>query len=128
MYLRFAIAEIDPDSQWCKGLFTAAYELRDSGALTEPEVAELQELIDWFKKHLPVPKCFRLPDSHKAICWFVPGAGEPVTRMWRLVAFLEARGVAVRLYKTRDPGRRLYSDRHQVVAIPQVAAQLRRAR
>jgi hypothetical protein len=119
MFLRFTIGESDVDSNSFKGLFTAAYEIRDSGHLTENEAAEVQELIDWFKKNLTIPDCFFRAESKSAICWFTANAGEPLSRIWRLATFLRGNGKDVWLHKTSDPGRRLYSDRHQVVAIPQ---------
>jgi hypothetical protein len=128
MYLRFTISERDTQSQTRKGLFTAAYELREGGKLSGSEVAQLQGLIDWFKKHLPVPTCFRRPESRRAICWFLSDAGQPLTRMWGLVNFLENKGVFVRLYKTDDPGVRLYRDEYQVVAVPQARQRVRQAR
>jgi hypothetical protein len=119
MFLPFTVSERDSDSQTWKGLFTAAYELRDSGKLSAREVYQVQEILHWFKKNLPVPGCFGRSRNQRAICWFTAKAGEPLTKMWRLVSFLEDRGIVVRLHKTRDPGRRLYSDAYQVVAVPQ---------
>jgi hypothetical protein len=119
MFLRFTVSERDSNSQTWKGLFTAAYELRDSGKLSPGEVNQVQEILDWFKKNFPVPGYLGLSRSQRAVCWFTAKAGEPLTKMWRLVGFMEERGIVVRLHKTRDPGQRLYSDAYQVVAIPQ---------
>jgi hypothetical protein len=128
VFLRFTVGERDPESQWWKGLFTAAYELRESGRLTPDEMVLVQEIIDWFNEHLPIPTCFRRLKERRAICWFTASAGEPLTKIWELVTFLESQGIFVRLHKTADPGTRLYRDEYQVVAVPQRQQRLRVAR
>jgi len=125
MFFRFTVCERHPESHSCTGLFTVAYDLRDSGELASDDLAEVQEIIDWFKENLPIPACFDRLENPRAICWFKAAAGEPLSRIWRLVSFLKDRGIAVRVHKTRDPGQRLYSDLYQVVAVPQGKARHR---
>ncbi len=42
----------DEDSHALKGVFQAAFELRNSGDLAEHEETELTEAMDWLKQHL----------------------------------------------------------------------------
>jgi hypothetical protein len=120
MFLRFTIHREDSETGFAQGIFGAAYDLRDSGELEPHEIEWVDEILDWFKRHLPVPNRFRRKGSH-GLCWFKAEAGEPLRRIWELVAFLEYREIPVRLHKTRDPGLRVYRDAHQVVAVPKGA-------
>jgi hypothetical protein len=126
MYLRFAVSRRDPQSHTWIGLFNAAYQLQDSGRLGSAEATRIQEMLDWFKENLPTARPGRKWHP-RAVCWFRTEAGEPLKKGWELARFLEAQGVWVRLYKTRDPGRRIYSDRFQVMAVPQVEPRTRLA-
>jgi hypothetical protein len=58
MYLRFAISEIDKDSNRQLGIFHAAGDLRDSGRLHEYEADALYELRAWFNENLEKPTRF----------------------------------------------------------------------
>jgi hypothetical protein len=126
MFRRFTVCELDPDSQSHKGVFAVAYELRYRDKLSRDESELLKEILEWFQTNLPVPRCFAR--DPRAVCWFTPDAGEPLTRMWELVSFLEAKDISVRMYKTKDPGARLYRDEYQVVAIPQSRPRMRAGR
>src|SRR5262249_48646185 len=125
MFVRFAVSERHPDSYWWKGAFKAIGELEDSGRLTAWEQEHVEEELDWFRDFLPIPTCFRQRGSRRGICWFTPQAGAMVTRMWWLVRVLENHGKRVRLFKTSDPGMRLYRDEFQVVAVPQSRQRVR---
>ena len=57
-----------------------------------------------------------------------PDAGEPLTRAWKLVTFLEEHGFVVQMYKTNDPGMRVHRDDFQVAAIPQGMQRVRKVR
>ncbi len=128
MFLRFAITERHPDSHWWRGVFSAIYQLRDANRLPRGQERLVGDVLYWFGKNLPVPTCFRRQDNQRAICWFTPDAGPVVTRMWRLVRVLENSGKTVRLYKTSDPGMRIYRDAFQVVAVPQMRQRVRATR
>jgi hypothetical protein len=118
MFLRFSILEADPDSRQMRGLFIAAHELFDAGMLETYEAHWLQGLLDWFNQNLESPKCLARDENDRAICWFRADAGEHVRKMWELVSFFRSRGIHVRVHKSAEPGTIVYSDGHQVAAIP----------
>jgi len=50
-----------------------------------------------------------------AVAWFRDDAGEPVAKMWNIVALLREHGVDVRVLRSANPGRVVYEDRVQVL-------------
>ncbi len=116
MYLRFVTTRRDPWTRQLQGILTACYDLREEGELDRHARAELDELLSWYERNLTVPYAwvFREP----AIAWFRADAGEPLQSVWWAVSFLRRHGLAVERLRTAKPGRVLYSDRHQVVAVP----------
>jgi len=116
MYLRFVVTSIDEDSHKQQGVFIAAYELLDSGSLSKEEWAELREVLDWFRKHLPTP-----PESFvagRAIFWFRSEAKDGIQRIWELVEILRRHGQQVEILKCRRLGNIFYYDAYQVAAYP----------
>jgi hypothetical protein len=77
MFLRFTIGERDPRSHSEKGLFTVAYELQDCGTLS----SEVQDIIDWYEEHLPIPPHSLWRRHPRAICWFTACAGDRLTKI-----------------------------------------------
>src|SRR6266481_280506 len=73
MFLRFVITQVDEVSHKPKGLFTAAYELLESGDLSLDEREQLRAIMIWFNKNLSSPR--RLVAS-RAIFWFKASADE----------------------------------------------------
>ena len=123
VFLRFASAEVDRDSQCEEGLFQAAGRLLESGRLESHEEEQLRELLDWFNRNLRVPRCAsrRTPPHERtprAICWFRAEAHSAVARMWELARFLRQHGLPVRFLKVRRPGAVEYEDEQQVMAEP----------
>ena len=124
MYLRFAVAEIDDDSQRGLGVFQAVYRLRDEGKLYPYEEAHLETIRDWFNTHLEKPTRFTAAKpphyrkKSKAISWFKDTAHEHIDRIREMVAILEIHGVSVRMLKADRVGYVVYEDEYQVVAEP----------
>ena len=89
-------------------------------------LAELRQLEAWFAAYLSTPekltsgrRRYLAPDDRQhGLSWFKPEAVEHVTRMHRLKTALEACGVHVEVLTTRDPGKVIWEDAHQVVAEP----------
>ena len=118
--MRFVVGSDRENAYWLNGVITEARLLRDAGRLYRHEVEWLETTFEWFNKHLPCP-----PFSSKirsgawtgeAVSWFLDDAGEPLKRIWDIVALLEEHGVPVRLVRTEKPGKIVYRDRYQVVA------------
>lgn len=120
MFVRFVVGDETENPYWLTGVFTSARMLRDEGKLYKYESEWLEEIYDWFNKHLPCPP---FEQKHKAqewtkdaVSWFRDDAEEPMKRIWDLVALLRQHDVPVRMVTTDDPGEIVYSDDCQVVA------------
>ncbi len=118
MYLRFTTLAKDEQSHSLKGVFQAAFELRDSGRLDDYQEAELNRALDWLKQHLKSPACLHDPENYRAVSWFDPRAVKPMQYVWRIVQVLEDHGVLIQVHKSKDPGIVIYEDGWQVVAKP----------
>jgi hypothetical protein len=120
MLLRFVAGTETENAFRLEGVITVASVLRDQGELYEHESQWLDAIFDWFNENLPCPPFRRNLRSgewtRNAVCWFRDQAGEPLKRIWDIVAVLEEHGTTVRLVKTNRPGKIVYSDRYQVVA------------
>lgn len=115
MFIRFVVGSDGQHHKELTGIFTEARLLRERGALSAEEEIRLEELYDWFNDHVPVPPFATERFPRDAVSWFKDDAGEPVSRMWDIVALLRAHGVVVRLLRSPQPGRIVYEDGVQVV-------------
>ncbi len=125
MFLRFVSQVKHPDTGVEAGVFTVAYDLRDSGQLQAHEQKDLEALLAWFANNLEEPTRFNKTRSKgwyrratKGVSWFKPTAIEHISKMRELAAFLEQYGHHVRTIKQQSPGYVVYEDEHQVVAEP----------
>jgi hypothetical protein len=125
MYLRFVLPHRNPDSGVREGIFSAAYELRDSGEPAPADLDELTRLLRWFGDNLTTPTRFNRTKSKgyyrhatKGISWLKPSATEHLSNMRKLVGILERYGRQATMIKTRNPGYVVYEDDHQIVAEP----------
>ena len=120
MFVRFVVGTETENGFWLTGLFTMAREMRDRGDLYQYESEWLDEIFEWFNANVPCPPFGEKRRSGKwsedAVSWFRDNAGEPLQRMWDLVALLREHGVPVRVVTTDKPGKIVYSDEYQVVA------------
>ncbi len=120
MYVRFVVGADAENAAWLTGIITEARLLRDAGELYDYESERLEEIYEWFNEHLPCPPFEQKLRSgawtRDAVAWFRAEAGEPIQRMWDIVAILREHGVPVRLVTTERPGRVVYEDEYQVVA------------
>ncbi len=128
MYLRFVSSQQDAASHSLVGVFTHAYDIRDTAELEQHEVETLERALDWFRMHLKIPPVLKEPGNERAICWFKPAAKRPLEYAWQLVHLLRERGIEIELTKTRDPGTILYEDGWQIVAKPHKKDRLRTPR
>jgi hypothetical protein len=122
VFIRFVTGQIDGSSGKRRGVFQAAYALRNSGNLPEYEEDRLADTLRWFDAHLRKPS--RLSRSRrphrdaKAICWFKTGAAEHLARVREMRNLLDSHGIAVEMITSRRPGYIVYEDAHQVAAHP----------
>jgi hypothetical protein len=99
------------------GLFQAATILEDTFELPDYSGDLLRESLDWFNKHLTVP---RLPsDNGRCMFWFRTDADRLLARIWPLVALFNQEGLFVHRRTTSRPGKIMYSDPFQIAAIPE---------
>jgi hypothetical protein len=118
MLIRFVIHRRDEDSHVQQGVFQPLYALRDSGDLAGFEYDQVVEQLTWFKNNLIAPDVLEEQSAAKAISWFKPEAKEPVERLRMLQHVLEEHGYLVKMLKTDLPGRVVYEDKWQIVAVP----------
>jgi len=124
MYLRFAVAEIDEDSQRELGVFHAIQKLELAGKLTEHEQEQQDLICRWFDKNLPKPTRFTSSKppyyrkKNRAISWFKDSAHEHISQIRSLVAILENHRISVEMLKTNRVGYVVYEDEYQIVAEP----------
>ena len=121
MFIRFAANRIDEDSKLTVGLFQAAYDLLEDGAIREYECAAINQLFKWFDDNLKVPFDYRLRPRNKAersLCWFRSAAREHLARAWELVVILEENDILITHVRRQEVGHILYQDHVQVLAYP----------
>jgi hypothetical protein len=120
MFLRFVAGTEAENAYWLDGIFTVARGVCDAGELHAYDVAFLEEVFAWFNAYLPCPPFRRMHRAGRwtrdAVSWFLRDAGDPLRRMWDLVALLEEHAVAVRMVQAHNPGPIVYRDRFQIVA------------
>jgi len=124
MYMRFVVLEIDPSSQRYLGVFQIAARLIDSGELYQDEHEELQGIRDWFDQHLEKPTRFTASKppyyrkAQRAISWFKEDAVDHIAKVREMAAFIERRGIEVRVLTAQRVGYVVYEDEFQIVAEP----------
>lgn len=119
-FVRFVVGAEDENAYWLTGIFIIANGLRRECKFHDYESEWLDEILEWFNENLPVPPFEQKRRSRKwtanAKCWFRNDAGEPLQRIWDLVALLREHDVPVRLVRARTPGKVVYEDKFQIVA------------
>jgi hypothetical protein len=119
------IGRKDPDSGVEKGVFSVAYELRDSHDMEVADRELLAEHLTWFEKNLERPRRFNRTKSKgfyrrntRGIAWFKDDALEHLQRMHQIKAILEQYGHPVVMLLESTVGYIVHDDRFQVVAEP----------
>ena len=119
-YIRFVTSDQDDQSGSSRGVFHAAYGLQRSTFLEPHEYDWLGDTIVWYEKNLPVPTYLKKTRKNElAICWFRVNAQQKIQRLWDLVHLLEEFCVFIRTIKTKTPGRIVFQDEFQIVAVPE---------
>ena len=124
MYIRFIVKYFNRQTETEEtGIFRAADYVRDFTEIAPAEKDKLQNLIEWFDNHLPVPEFYDDPakrsDEQHTYFWFKAGATEFLDAMRALAAILEANDVKVeRLTAAGVPGKLIFEDECQIAVIP----------
>lgn len=129
VYVRFACFHTVERQRNRLGVFQALRLARDSDVAPDWALAELKVLNDWFTENLARPATFAtgrerfwkgdwIQDGQTGLSWFKPEAGEYIRQMHRLKIALEECGIHVEVITTRDPGKIVWQDVHQLVAEP----------
>src|SRR5215467_7784017 len=124
MYLRFAVAKIDEDSERALGVFHAMWDLRNEGKLRAYEEEQHDIVRWWFNANLERPTRFTAAKApyfrkkDRALSWFKDTAIDHIAQIRELVAILENHSVHVRTLKAKRVGYVVYEDEYQIVAEP----------
>jgi hypothetical protein len=123
MYIRFVIDTRHGESGRNMGLFMAMERLHQDKLLYGYEIELEEEIYQWFRKNLKVPRVLSAGSSNHyrkpgAISWFRSTAVEHIDKMRQYAQILEAHGVSVSQVTTERPGKILYEDEYQIAAIP----------
>lgn len=124
MYLRFVTRERDHRSHVSRGVFVAAYDLRDRDAYALHERVWFDEVVGWFEWNLAVPSehawALRPGEAlcDRVVFWLRADAHEHVQRMRDVACLLRHMDVPMRVLRSAQPGRIVYRDAHQIGAIP----------
>ena len=118
MFIRFTLLSNDSDTGKKVGILVAGHTLRDEGDIAVEEHRELRLRLKWFDDNLYVPLTYDNPQNRRALSWFKGTASKPIRYMWDLKRILDQHGLHVDVLKTRNPGKVIYEDGWQVVAIP----------
>lgn len=114
-YVRFVLPVRHRDSGHAVGLF----QFREHTQRRELPLrvrVRIGDRFGWFAEHLAVPPVVKR--ETRGLSWFRADAGEPLRRARLLVTWLRSQGVPLETVQSREPGRVLYRDEHQVVAVP----------
>ena len=123
--LRFVLLRSHPDTGVEEGVFSAAYDLRDSALTPISDRRLLEGLLSWFEANLATPARFNRTKSKghyrrrtAGVSWLKPTAVEHIAKMRALIVILEENGYRVSQITTKRPGYVVFEDDHQVVAEP----------
>ncbi|MDP9603748.1 hypothetical protein SAMN05518845_111138 [Variovorax sp. YR750] len=115
MFIRFVVGGDEEDHRQLSGLVTETRILRDKGEFTAAEEERLEAIYAWFNANLPCPPFSSAGWSRNAVAWFKDGATESIQQMRSLAALLIQHDTAVRMLRSRNPGKVLYEDPFQIV-------------
>ena len=104
--------------------------LANQGRLTAEQERFRRRMNAWYAAAFPDP-CRTHPDTYDrrinpgAAAWFRDTATHLIDRVQGYLYILHAHGLAYQRVQSADPGRIIYQDLHQVVAVPNAQEQRR---
>ena len=103
-FIRFVQARRHPESGVEDGLFSLAYELRESPQIAAEDRTTLADALTWFAQHLETPSRFNRTKSKgyyrrntRGIAWFKDSASEHLARMHEIRESAEQHGHVVEM-------------------------------
>ncbi|MFJ2783648.1 hypothetical protein ACIQCR_02425 [Streptomyces sp. NPDC093249] len=104
------------------GVFGLANALAREGLLSAEEYAVWRASNDWYDTHVPNPSTvdptvYDPAVNPGAAAWFLPTATEALARVAPYLRILRDHGVPCVRLESADPGRIVYADTYQVVAV-----------
>lgn len=122
MYTKFITLFLDDFEDEEKGFFNAVRYLNEYGILEDVRKVQLQENLSWIESHFKKHPEFSFPESENeinvAMSWIKGDAIEHLNRMTQLKEILEENDILVEVLEVDKPGKIIYEDEFQVVAIP----------
>ncbi len=122
MYIRFVVDELNEESNQRLGIFHAVRYMKDDNKFYDYELEQIEEIMNWFSKHLESPLDHlnkkKLKRSNVFISWFKISATRHIAKVRVLASHLENKGITVYQVMTEEPGKITYSDKYQIFAKP----------
>lgn len=115
MFVRFVVGADGENHRWLTGIITEARLLRDRGQLAPQQTSWLEDTFAWLNDHLPCPPFSKSNWGPEAVSWFKDTAEPSIKKMWEIATLLEDHGAAVRLLRSKNPGKVVYEDDFQIV-------------
>lgn len=118
-YIRFIVRSDHPSRIRCTGVVASLRILGEEGRLTDYHLEYSKELFDRLNNGLPCPPFQSSNWDSDCILWFkdTPLAQEWISVFRDLIAILEDSDVDVGTLTTNCPGKIVYEDDYQVVAL-----------
>ena len=105
-----------------KGFLNAARYLNEQGILEEEQKAKLQQNLSWIEAHLKKRPEFQNSEDNDFLnipmSWLKETASDHIQKMDELREILEENDILVEVLQVEVPGKILYEDEHQIVAVP----------
>ncbi|MDX2301457.1 MAG: hypothetical protein NW226_01600 [Microscillaceae bacterium] len=122
MYTKFITLFLDDLEDEEKGFLNAARYLNEQGILEENQKTKLEQNLSWIEVHLKRRPEFEALDENDILnlpmSWLKESASEHIHKMDEIREILEENDILVEVLQVETPGKILYEDEHQVVAIP----------
>ena len=120
-FLRFVATTRQQPYGASTGPFLLALEMTEDSEQPVYYRRPLREHLDWFNANLPAPDKFHLRLSQTStgigVCWFKDGAAEHISRMREMCFVLVEIGYPIDFRWAAQPGRLVYEDVFQIVAL-----------